>query len=507
MTDFGKYHWSKVLTVKEWEALRTYASCLSYKATAHHLNKSQGAVDALLLSARRKMGAISTADALAKLVEWDHKSASATSKAVLNENETSIDKGREDVALWPAKNSSHWKWFAITLCVGLSIVAMHSMRSRGETQSSAAPERQSMSALVGDIKADGQDYSKSAPLVEELCRRFWPDVWTRNEVADVSLAQSVSGEISGAFKWCMKNDPEGAVVIAGDGHRTLSKANLPVPWDQMVHEAAALNDVPENQYMGRVLCGVALADWSVDPQVGAASARRAIKIFQADGLTWDEANAWRHLGLCTVNDSVDNESSGRADYARAMHIFQELGDGRGIGQCYLSLGQVPHPTDLEKAHNLTEAGSIFMAQGDFYSNAECVSELMSLLARIGTLHGWADPFWSFVRSEAQLSFDNGDYTKGAELQKFVCFGDLSDHADSKLGMDLNRFLQSYGKVISDEPASRLLIVACNNLNKSNEYKLTDASKLEYEHVEMLGGLPDPSQHGISEALNRYLIYK
>src|SRR5438045_5093350 len=61
--------WYDRLSPKEREVLEAYAREHSYEAVARALRKTESVVDQQLLSARRKMGVCSTAEAMFKLAE------------------------------------------------------------------------------------------------------------------------------------------------------------------------------------------------------------------------------------------------------------------------------------------------------------------------------------------------------------------------------------------------------------------------------------------------------
>ena len=78
MKDAGRWNWIKQLSPKELEVLEAYSVHHSYEAVARALGKSFSVVDQQLLSARRKMGAASTAHALLLLAEYKAATSSGS---------------------------------------------------------------------------------------------------------------------------------------------------------------------------------------------------------------------------------------------------------------------------------------------------------------------------------------------------------------------------------------------------------------------------------------------
>lgn len=322
MTNGGQtvFDWSK-LTKKELEALEAYREHLSYKAAARALGKSIKAVEALLTSAKRKMGAASISHAMILL------------------------ESRYSAAPAPVPTPRRHKWTIPALCVcgAAVLMAAYGAASRSAGVNSSLPMAQISSTSIdrlteelravdtGDALSPADREIRRAAVVRALAAKAWQAMWGPSEDSVVRVFTRYREDVRRAIRWSLARQPDIAVSILGDSHRIVAKVPGFEDWPRYADRALAASRNEDIQY-GRLLCGYAYAHWSDNPAAGFQAASRAYDIFRVlPGSRWDEANALRHMGLCAPNGPER-----AADYDRALKIYRTLGDSRGVAMCLLS---------------------------------------------------------------------------------------------------------------------------------------------------------------------------
>jgi DNA-binding CsgD family transcriptional regulator len=319
--------WYDRLSPKEREVLEAYAQFHSYEAVARRLRKSESSVDQQLLSARRKMGVVSTAEAMYLLAERRARIAGTNTMPVA---EGSVQRHV------PARRRSLLARAAVGVLLVSTIIAGLLNYSSSASPAELRAQITRLRSPTGGTLVSEQDAARRSALVAELCDRAWAEMWGPGEDAVMNAMSDVAPDIRAAFNWSATHDPDTAVRIIGNGHRVFNRLTALSDWQDMADRAVALQRAEHGVWYARALCGVAFAHWMDDRVRAYKAANQAFLIFRATpGYGWDEANALRHMGLCCV----PNRAAAFAFYGRALNIYQGLRDRRGLAMTQLSFGQ------------------------------------------------------------------------------------------------------------------------------------------------------------------------
>lgn len=336
--------WYERLTPREREVLEAYSQEHSYKAVARRLGKSQSVVDHQLLSARKKMGVVSMAEAMFLLAE---RNTRKSDRGAEEDRPSAIGREATSSAV-PHTNNPLKRRFSV-LAVAITVLAVAVIAAFAleaymkpdysrHTSEEIVAEIRSLRPSDPDVDEKVSVSRERVALVEVFSDRAWSNLWGAEEDHLKSLAQPVAPDILRAFHWAMLHDHDAAVHIIGNGHRLFSLIPELSDWRNMASQAVALEDVRHGVEYGRALCGVAFAHWADNRPLTRRVASQAAQIFRTVGAgdhRFDEANALHHQSL-----GYRSGDSERFDLCRqALGLWQQLGDERGIGQGWLSLAQ------------------------------------------------------------------------------------------------------------------------------------------------------------------------
>lgn len=316
----------------------------SYKAVAKRLGKSQSVVDHQLLSARKKMGVTSMAEAMFLLAERNAR-AGGESRATSDSH-----LGPEPEPRVSRKGHRASKRATLAAIAGISILALgvvwicYWLGARPPNYVRLSDEEivSRIRALHRSDEEVPENWSQSkerVSLVTLIADRSWREMWGPEEDHLKSLAEPISSDVIAAFQWALAHDPDAAVQIIGNGHRLFSLIPELREWSRkMVDSARTLQATTRQVEFGRVLCGVALVHWQDNRPLTRKAGAEAFRIFANvpdRDKVWDEANALHHESL--GYESLDRV---RLDLcSRALSLWTESGDARGIAQGWLSLAQ------------------------------------------------------------------------------------------------------------------------------------------------------------------------
>ena len=330
--------WFDRLTPKEREVLETYARKHSYKAVAQTLGKSPNVVDQQLASVRRKMGVSSIAEAMYMLAERNARLSvdpgEPSARQSADQDSAAVPRTRDSGARW----SSRLTTLSIVAgaCIGIALASFaHRTSAIATTRILSADEL--TNRIIGRRGEVGEQIEANrARLVGELSDLAWQAMWGPDEDHVLGCLSEVEPEVRAGFEWSVQNDPDLAVRIVGNGHRLFSRLDGLSKWPDMLDRAISNPRATRGLEYGRALCGSAFAHWDDAPKHGFERAEEALKIFkQLPGSDWEEANALRHMGLC----SAKNITGRLALYDRARQIFERLGDDRGRAHVMLGIAQ------------------------------------------------------------------------------------------------------------------------------------------------------------------------
>lgn len=394
--DSGRSDWYLRLSRAEREVLEAYAKHHSYRAAARALGKSESVVDQQLLSARRKMGVTSTAEAMFKLAQ---RQASSEDIGLGSNGNPESFAPDGNAAKTLRKRFARW-WavplLAITLA-GLFVGIQARFISGRPSEPDSAPEiAKELLALRGSAGDQPQFEVRRAETAARLSEALWREQWGPDEARDVSeVLPSVEDAIRKAFDWACVYRPDLAIRIIGNGHRMfkLTAGQLSRRWLSMIESAMKLPPIRDAAY-GRLQCGFAFTKIYkngldiAEKGRGFAQASNAFQFFHARGLKADEANALRHMGMCCI---YWDRKQAKHYYDDALSRYERIGDLGGIAQTRLSLAQMAPDDESDESwyrlgSKILDAIKACKRSGSRSALGEALDEV-KMLPRISSKHG------------------------------------------------------------------------------------------------------------------------
>lgn len=449
--------WYDTLTPKEREVLEAYAKLHAYQAVANHLGKSVNVVDQQLASVRRKLGVNSMAEAMYLLAE--RKAGLATS--------AKVEPAPEPFSREPPRVRPRvWPYLAVLACALLVAVFVWAAQP-GHSNPSGTADAEELSHEIIALRTSGLPKddlaARQSQLVRALCARAWADMWGPREDYTRDRMADVAPEIRQAFDWSLRNDPDTALAIIGDGHRIFSRLDAFHDWPTMLDRALANPGTDRGLEYGRALCGVAFAHWQDDPDRGYAAAQSALQVFRSlPDSEWEQANAIRHMGLCsrTYRERISL-------YHQALAIFERLHDSRGQAHVLLGFAQSGWYTDSGGPTRAAQRIDFALRASELFRKLHNASMLREALAeverdeRLATLPAQFNPLRVRVRNVyvAMAAESLGERQIAQQLSYLVrCVTLDVELRDRKLlRMDLETMLRNpTGRPPNPEAAAKLL---------------------------------------------------
>jgi DNA-binding CsgD family transcriptional regulator len=470
--------WYGQLTAKEREVLEAYAVRHSYDAVAKALGKSESVVDRQLMSARRKMGVTSTAEAMFLLAA---RKAQLEGPTVAAYAENINPKGERETVPFPAAQSrkAHYIIWAVAVCgilVAVGATLKDVVRSHASGTRTAGNDADLKSLTPDALKTRIEQLRRapassrgaamesvlSAQSVVELCDRAWEAKWGPSEDYIVSTLTAVAPDVRAAFEWALVHDPDMAIHIIGNGHRLFSRIPALHDWSDMLDRALS-NEVKHGVEYGRALCGVAFAHWRDDNPRALKAAESAVALFaRLPNSELDEANALRHEGFCLA--AVSTISALKLD-RQVLAIYQRLGDTRGVAQAELTLGQAGglsgagiDPVAADRVGWCLKAAGEFRKLRNRNCYNECIAEIQRNEGSIPHQSAWIrlrrsmrDELTLAAQGQAQARMIHEEMELEVHSLKIDCELDDSAHvADDIESLLTNRTTIRINRVAADQ---------------------------------------------------------
>lgn len=321
--------WYERLSPKEREVLETYSEKHSYEAVARALHKSESVVDQQLLSARRKMGVASTAEAMYLLAQ---RKALLTGKAhpqrqVADGSDLVAEEPRRQIAIRRAP------WISLALLLAACLGAALAISTVYPKQSPIPAYRDFAELNFAAKSLDGG--AESVELQTRLMERFAELAWNASygpeEEEWVRHAQEWKARIESTLSTLSTKEPDAVSSICGKLYRIAYLAKLDI--EPYLTESLSRSANANTEDYVRALNAASYI------HAGPEGVRLANRAAQIAYSLKDWEGYYNAIRLRGFSRAVEDENSHfRDDYLRALRGFEALEKPRMVALTYLCLG-------------------------------------------------------------------------------------------------------------------------------------------------------------------------
>lgn len=236
----------------------------------------------------------------------------------------------------------------------------------------------------GTVAFDG---SQCAQVADDLCERYWREMWGAGEDEVLKVVGEYKAEIGAGATWAHNHNRKLALQIFGNGHRAFVREGvLDGKWFPFLLSAVQTKEANKSSHMVRALCGVifvcltyqkyGISLKGLEPSKCEQMAVARLKEFEeSDVDEYDYLNAMRHIAM-TLNGDAYKERLTMCK--EAMARYEKLADRdlsqRGVAQCYLSVIETGRLDPVEKGEQMLDAYRKVLATANSIMIRECIEE-------------------------------------------------------------------------------------------------------------------------------------
>jgi DNA-binding SARP family transcriptional activator len=248
---------------------------------------------------------------------------------------------------------------AACACLSLFVVipGLRSQRSHASDTAIVLPDDAKFAELrtlrtQGFITGTGEQRIAARRRHAQICialgEKAWKCWYGRDEEKWLKRFTEANEDLRTALHWLLDTEPEKAVQLSGTLTRFWYVRNFPREGYRWLSESLARATRSRTTARARALIGCALLSTVYDAKAE-AQCREALSICIERGDKWGEAHAHRHLGFLAANRGAF--VTAKRNYERALELFTELGDDRGMAVTFLCLSFLS-PDTREAYHSV-----------------------------------------------------------------------------------------------------------------------------------------------------------